>query len=127
MSKTKHTPGPWAHESKKGPHNAEGTVSSIGVFSVAKFDELMDEEDSNESDAIDGSWVCGIWGEISVEDESNASLIAAAPELLEALILLRNTAGDLRSGFSLSVDPDRWVDQFLAVADAAIAKAEGRA
>lgn len=37
-----------------------------------------------------------------------------------ALLVLRNTVGDLRNGFARSVDPSRWVDQVQAQIDAAI-------
>jgi len=126
MSEMKHTPGPWAHESKKGPHNVEGTVSSMGIFSVSKFNDFMEEEDANECDAIDASWVCGIWGEISDEDEANARLIAAAPDLLAELdvrvgdlVMLRRAIeeGDQKAELLLRVD------DMLRRTRAAIAKA----
>lgn len=121
MSEMKHTPGPWAHESKKGPHNVEGTVSSMGVFSVSRFNDFMEEEDANECDAIDASWVCGIWGEISDEDEANASLIAAAPKLLEALVLFVRAEKMARDG-----NPPQDADELIEIGESAIAKAEGR-
>lgn len=52
------------------------------------------------------------------------SLIERCEELEAALSMLRNTAGDLKNGFAPFVEPSRWVDQFQAVADAALSKAD---
>lgn len=61
------------------------------------------------------------------EHAANARLLRAAPGTLETLIMLRNAVGDLKGGFSQSVDPERWVEEFQAEADAAIRKAKGGA
>lgn len=107
MSEVKHTPGPWVDQPSK---YRDGVLvvraNAPGGRILAEFgseDEPLDEI-----------------------DQANARLIAAAPELLETLKILRNTVGDLRNGFSKSVDCARWVEQFQAAADRAISKAEGR-
>lgn len=93
---SKHTPGPWWMA-------ATGEANGIGY-------------------AI-GAGNCEIG---HMAERGDALLAKAAPEMLAALVMLRNTLGDLRNGFARSVDPARWVEQAQAVADAAIAKAEGR-
>lgn len=125
MSEIKHTQGPWDRESKKGPHNVDGTVSSIGIFSVSKFYQLVDEDDIDETDAIEDSWVCGIWGSLSDEDEANANLISAAPELLEALKSFQSYGCPVCSGDCGSANPPV-ISCPMQIAEAAIAKAEGR-
>lgn len=110
MGKSKHTLGPWVAEHGRGPVNGHyGNVASTGVFSrPIRLASVQAEDDDAES----AGWVCGIWGKLTREDYFNACLIAAAPELLEAL------KGVVRVA-------DRETDEFIA-ARAAIAKAEGR-
>jgi hypothetical protein len=87
-----HTPGPWKRQFAAGAHviRANGTSRSLAQV------------------LHDGP-----------EDEANAALIAAAPEMYAALV------GLMRASGSLTGNPDmdyRWE----AAARAAIAKAEGR-
>lgn len=92
---SKHTPGPWSVA-----RHGYGTFYEAHAF-------------------IEHS-VCGIWWpDGNVEQEANARLIAAAPELLEAL--KRLTEGMEASG---GWDGD---DEDFDTAMKAIAKAEGRA
>jgi len=69
---SKHTPGPWFHEVHELPLN-NGKVISIQTRKT--FD--ADEED-------DDPTLAGIYS-LDPVDFANASLIAAAPDLLEAL------------------------------------------
>lgn len=87
-----HTPGPWVVESGKPLM----VVAEKGGMAVVV------------SDAI------GI-GKVTQTDRANAALIAAAPDLLEALKALLHHEGDFKCGIS-----DKLYDQ----AENAIAKAE---
>ncbi len=94
MSKSKHTPGPWKAQRRKGVERRWDVVSTC----------------ETEWCIADGVPHTGC-------DEANARLIAAAPELLEALMGLR-----------LYVDPmmgGEEVDNAIRAANAALAKAEG--
>ena len=104
MSKEKHTPGPWICHSgavwkdgvdvyPKGPHNG---------IPIAK----MDREPYN--------------GTLPVERDANARLIAAAPDLLEALEILE-TAGILDEKAS---DSTEW-NRSRRIALTVIAKTKG--
>ena len=103
MSDTKHTPGPWAATAK---------ICDVGGrdFQVVEIREAGDFRGG----------ICHlqsaehIGGIDAAETRANGALIAAAPELLEALKWLRTCEerGDL--------------EEAIAAADAAIAKAEGR-
>lgn len=93
MSESKHTPGPWYHRS---PTGFVGTVAdSIMVASVYGDDPNCRE---------DGRQI------------ANARLIAAAPEMLEALQAFE-------AHYPLGVNP--FLDDAFRSARAAIAKAEG--
>ena len=103
MSDIKHTPGPW-------------TVTSEISDAVAYSPRVADiRENGPYRGGIcrlqSAEHIGGITGD---EVLANAALIAAAPELLEALKWLRTCEerGDL--------------EEAIAAADAAIAKAEGR-
>jgi|HubBroStandDraft_4_1064222.scaffolds.fasta_scaffold01416_10 hypothetical protein len=89
-----HTPGPW--ELRK--HNYGNYRDAIGVFRVGSNTAIVD----------------GVWGRNLTESDTNARLIAAAPDLLEALKLMLHTFGD---------SDDRSVIESAA---AAMFKAEGR-
>ena len=94
---SKHTPGPWVH-SITGSRMTDEYSQPFAVFQ---------EGHSN--------MIAGVFGDVSGGEEvarENARLIAAAPDLLEAL------KGVLRVA-------DRATDEFDA-ARAAIAKAEGK-
>jgi hypothetical protein len=68
--KAKHTPGPWHH------------IGDGMVYAEPSFDD------------VEARFICdtdtGQLARVSDEDKANAQLIAAAPDLLEALILLLN-------------------------------------
>ena len=88
-----HTPGPW---------DPIGCAIYAGEIQIAEF--------------------IGITWERMLENEANINLIAAAPEMLEALSLLvdqYDSSGDFTMGGNLTNEP------FL-MARAAIAKATGR-
>ncbi len=103
---TKHTPGPWFVDCDGDGKQNSGWTST--------HEEVSDDD------------VCEVYGGNCDDDETraaNAALIAAAPELLEAL----------RPFAELLESPDEWPDEtfecFVDVADikraiAAIAKAE---
>ena len=106
----KHTPGPWQHFVKlSGSENHRG-------FRILTADgwALADVQPADE----DG-----------IEGEANARLIAAAPDLLEALKRMASIIdkmGDMPDGF---IHPSPWqtlkCEEALTQARAAIAKAEG--
>lgn len=103
MSDMKHTPGPWAYTEAaitgdRGIH-AEGT----GIFAEA-FADIRRACENNTAEA-----------------EANARLIAAAPDMLEALKALRLQA--LQSNVNSAAN--EWGLEALAMANAAIAKASG--
>ncbi|HCF2412865.1 TPA: hypothetical protein NIA64_003513 [Pseudomonas aeruginosa] len=65
MSKHKHTPGPWMIE-----RYADGLIQIVGNVRVVSDDE---------------EYVTTVVEALNPDDEADAHLIAAAPELLEAL------------------------------------------
>jgi hypothetical protein len=96
MSETKHTPGPW----KASYDRYERKHSFVG----------------------DGMWFGKIsWTVTSDRNEADARLIAAAPELLEALKLFVRAEKMARDG-----NPPQDADELIKLGDSAIAKAEGR-
>ncbi len=102
-----HTPGPWEHAEAGSWRNGKR-------ISTEYFVRRPEDNVSIAADIIDP--------ETSEPSEANAQLIAAAPELLEALKKL--TAAFERTGlklYSLSGQPTA-----TDLAIAAIAKAEGR-
>lgn len=97
----KHTPGPWRYENKIDKR-ADGYVRCEQTLPGAEF----------------GVAVARVTGE-GPEARANARLIAAAPEMLEALNLL---VGELETS-----RPNEWrLMEFKRAAELAIAKAEGR-
>lgn len=104
MSTAKHTPGSWGVYVADRISIAEPTGK---VLAVANHGITTAEEEA----------VCIIgWAPFSPEDEANSRLIAAAPELLDALQLIADT-----EPVEAVLDPQRAV----RVARAAIAKATG--
>ena len=101
---TKHTPGPW-YNSTANPHavNKDGKGLAIGIATTHGTD------DANYSDFFPST----------EEAKANARLIAAAPELLEALVValmdLEQAQAETHIDFRGSIDAVR----------AAIAKATG--
>jgi len=107
MSGGKHTPGPWSYRSEL--HDDWGFVRA-GRFLIcqARDPRYMDNEHLAQCREVGRDpW------------EANARLIAAAPDLLDALKLLESAARILPP----NIDPS----SPLAQARAAIAKAEGGA
>ena len=100
----KFTPGPWITESS----------DSNGIACVATADNLLE--------------ICEVWGSsengISVDDESmaNATLIAAAPDLLEALEKALDALAHCRADIGYSSMQTRAAH----MADKAIKKARGQ-
>lgn len=105
MSAGKHTPGPWTH--------------CAPTSDTANTDHLV----LGRNDHL----VAGVIDDAPPDEvEANARLIAAAPDMLAAL---KATAGNIRSlgpAGALSHVPFAPYQEWLAVVDAAIAKAEGR-
>ena len=95
MAETQHTPGPWAYDDEDGTISAHGGV----VAETSHSDYTLKQ------------------------DARNAGLIAAAPDMLEALRDL--TAAYRSARVALGYDEDGESDS-LELAEAAIAKAEGR-
>lgn len=103
MSDIKHTPGPWivTHDGRLiEAEYREGYVASVSFYD---------------------SQFCG--PEDEAEAAANAFLIAAAPELLEALKAARSAwLAEANSGDGVNEEQE----PILAQVDAAIAKAEGK-
>ncbi len=96
-----HTPGPWGFNKYSG--------IGAGRFNLNPY--VMS------GGAVMGSYAHGNKGDLTAEENrANANLIAAAPELLEALKTLRDVFEDI-VGFT---------SEFGARIDSVIAKAEGR-
>jgi hypothetical protein len=109
---SKHTPGPWKAQPREFPEGQWFLEGQWEVVSTCKTERLIAEAAPH----ID-----------SDSEEANARLIAAAPELLEALEYLAAIAG---TGLlhRQSLDKQGMVELFeeaRAAALAAIAKAEG--
>lgn len=99
-TKGKHTPGPWSAEPMEDGCSVAYRINDASGYEVA----VTSGRDS------DG------------EEAANARLIAAAPDMLAAL----KEARDLLAGDLTGVEWKRACHAFVAKADAAIAKAEGR-
>jgi hypothetical protein len=106
MSK-KHTPGPWRLNGR-----AVESPKRMGL-SVAQATSGM-AAGSRGSARID-----------EAEAIANARLIAAAPDMLEALVAAKELA-DVMEGLTSGRSDDEWVWAAQATINAAIAKAEGR-
>jgi hypothetical protein len=104
MSESKHTPGPWrVDESGK-------TVSSDAVTDIAILNMANPRYGWGGSDVSGASYRA-----------ANARLIAAAPELLESLILMVRTHDEPAESMLQEMREQKWLEQ----ARAAIAKATG--
>ena len=101
--KPTHTPGPWTFTEGRQERREASTVHRADdkEFAIA----LVTCEWMNEQQRL--------------EDIANAHLIAAAPELLEAL-------RDLECEASAELEPTTSVNAAILTARAALAKAEGR-
>jgi hypothetical protein len=108
--KAKHTPGPWTLTADGAGWYIE--CSPERGHSVAYIRAEIGEEDPDTSDD---------------EKEANARLIAAAPELLDALIALLGVAPSKAPGAGLIVGAEEKHANALQAARAAIKKATGDA
>lgn len=112
MSNSKHTPGPWSvfeHSWCETSISAPGTSNSICLLDINHATEESQEADEAQMAA-------------------NAHLIAAAPELLEALRIARefmSIASDWNFHEAEINGEMRSTYDWLEVVDAAIAKATG--
>jgi hypothetical protein len=123
MSNTKHTPGPWFLPSMAGPYHVPGTTAS------GKGDWCYYINSKKAHEFCPAS----AHGPSAEEAEANARLIAAAPELLEALQLIANALSPNSlpvNGMMASYDHALMVreeaDRCFEIARAAIAKAAGQ-
>lgn len=105
----KHSPGPWQVEKQPAwsPHRI--FVKSKHGFTIAFFQERKKGSHRGEE---------ARWLGFAPNDEANAWLIAAAPEMLEALEAIVDSARDGR-------DIPEWLDERLVIIEAAIRKARG--
>jgi len=104
MSKAKHTPGPW-------------TIGK-GRFTVRTTDGKF----------IARTHIAGSLRELpEVEQEANASLISAAPELLQALRMVMNVMPAEPPAAGRLIGAERRHYDAIMAAKKAIRKAEGRA
>ena len=102
-----HTPGPWILDG----FEVSGEISGAAICRVLEADDFPCVEEGTEAD-------------VQAECEANARLVAAAPDLLEALRKLM-ALNDNRGTFGGELYQDR-VDRAWDEARAALAKAEGR-
>jgi hypothetical protein len=124
MSEAKHTPGPW--------HSQECYIPTPTDLGYENGDRYMmalvySGDDDDERGIMEGSVICRMSDMPGEEQNANAHLIAAAPDLLEAADYLIHSIG--KSG---------WVDASPLVAErrarvgevnalrAAIARAKGK-
>lgn len=118
MSNKKYTPGPWKHVDRY--QDTAGDIVDKDNFSFVdvcnhsiKMDTPDDEHWANSKD---------YHRELSAEEQkANANLIAAAPELLEALELARD-----KRPVECSCGLDLENEKVLSVINAAIDKAHGK-
>ena len=110
---SKHTPGPWE------------VINSTGVFSALG----ADSGDGTPADINDGWNICdcsvgatavdGEYVELGFDvQKANARLVAAAPDLLDTLVMLRDTLPHVGLQLATRVEMLRRID-------AAIARAKG--
>ncbi len=124
--KTKHTPGPWMAE--KWHHKSEQYGTG---WSIRPFNHKTNDWTGHQLAIVDGddhgfSSVKSMGG----TSEANAALIAAAPDMLEALNYCVNMIGAYDRNFRLCLGNGGQVDgddlrKAAENADAAIAKAKG--
>ena len=107
MNRSQHTPGPWAVTTVGSCHGVHPAASSNERDDICRVTPHNYHPDG--------------WPAAKAEAEANARLIAAAPELLAALVALM---GEANLGDVYLDDDDR---AKLDVARAAIAKATGAA
>lgn len=107
----KHTPGPWKVDTQeRSDGDAIAVFPSIGGVCIC---EVVARSGEGRSNPI-----------IQETAESNAALIASAPELLEALRKVAPLIGSMLGRLQSSIPQDA---DALPIIRAAIAKAEGKA
>jgi len=108
---SKHTPGPWDWSPHYKTGDGRATWSLIG--SQDGYGILSCDGDENSPQGLN--------------DEANARLIAAAPELLEALTQIHDVYAAMRQRLSVDYANDGWSAETITLdkAKAAIAKATG--
>jgi hypothetical protein len=107
MSDVKHTPGPWHKDdcgALRGSNGARVIVSGLGLAFLTGY---VSEQDK-------------------AEMEANARLIAAVPDLLEALKACEPYVAHFQGGWSGHTPGNIDTAELLATIRAAIMKAEGR-
>jgi hypothetical protein len=109
MSDTKHTPGPWAILDDKEP-SAPGIEAPSVEFSVVVIGYPQ-------HDAGDDA---GVHGRTPEEKMANACLIAAAPDMLQALEMLKD-----QYLLFVDCDTDDIASLVISETNKAIAKAKG--
>ncbi len=112
MSNAKHTPGPWAFSRSDDFGDAR--------FYVAQQDGAPYTPNYSDVATLIAETVSG---ERVFIQEANARLIAAAPELLEALVLMVRTHDEPAETLLQETKEQQWLEK----ARAAIAKATGEA
>jgi hypothetical protein len=110
MSKSKHTPGPWKAQPREFPEGQWFLEGQWEVVSTCENERLIAEAAPH----ID-----------SDSEEANARLIAAAPELLEALVDLTRVMPVLPADAKNIRGIEQQYDAANRAARAAIAKATG--
>lgn len=104
----KHTPGPWSVFSEESFGVRPGIEATELDFSVVMFGASDDD--------------AGVRGRTPEEAEANAQLIATAPDMLDALVLIL----PLAKGYApegQTAEAKRTCDAWIAFAEAVIAKA----
>ena len=110
MSESKHTPGPWRLD-RHSSYSVEGDHPKWGRMSIASAGTWS-------SNLVDGEELC-------LTQQANARLIAAAPEMLEALEALTRLVGNLCDLYGHSAKTRLLDTTALNSAKAAIKKARG--
>lgn len=122
MSNSQHSPAPW-------------TIETSISYGYTEIEDIRDADDNSIFLlSVGGSSECS-HAQLEIENPADAHLIAAAPELLEALKEVSSALRDLwekmqKHAPPLHVDKAthdwRWLNAIHAKANAAIARAEGR-
>lgn len=107
---TKHTPGPWAVE-YIGDKLASETMSDATVCIVGDYRIVVKDQPSYEFHG---------------NDEDDARLIAAAPDLLAALQTCLTAEEERRATLKPGAPATTYTENRIELIRAAIAKAEGR-
>jgi len=108
--KTQHTPGPWCLCN-------DFTLKTVDIDESYYWTRIYSESDADIAPAR-------AYGETIVEAKANARLIAAAPELLEAMEYI-NKQIDKVFGYDLPEDIDGLMRGISDAVDEAITKAKG--